>query len=336
MHRAAAHPTGRRPSHLRALAVVGALAAGLTAGLLPISASAQDYPSRPIRVVVPYGPGGNTDIVARTIGQKLPDYLGQPIVFDNRGGAAGTLGVGLAAQAPADGYTLVIGDLGSTVIANHSVPSLPYRALKDFVPISLVSAVSIAVSVNPESPINSFADVLTRARAQPGKLTYGTGGVGSPGHLAMELVRSLAKVDIVHVPFKGGAQAVTAMVGGHIDFLVDGTALAQIKSGRLKAIAVTGPRLPALPDTPGIGDTVDGFSFTNWWGFLAPAGTPPGVVRRLNEAFTKVAELPEIKEKLTGLGLSPRSGSPADFGEHLKRETEKVDRIVKEAGIKFQ
>ncbi len=333
MHRLTGHRT--IPAAMRRRAFATALAVALAAAL-PGAATAQAYPSKPIRIIVPYGPGGNTDIVARTIGQKLPDYLGQPIVFDNRGGAAGTLGVSLAATAPADGYTLVIGDLGSTVIATHSVPSLSYRTLKDFEPVSLVSEVSIAVSVGQDSSIRSFADILERARARPGTMTYGTGGVGSPGHLAMELIGSIAKVDMLHVPFKGGAQAVTAMIGGHIDFLVDGTALAQIKSGRLKAVAVTGPRLPALPDTPGIGDTVPGFSFSNWWGFLVPAGTPPDIVKRLNEAFTDVARLPEIKERLSALGLTARSGSPADFAAHLKRETEKVDGIVRSAGIKFQ
>lgn len=330
------HRSIRNPASLRKRTLLGGLAAAMVGCLLPGAVSAQDYPSKPIRIIVPYGPGGNTDIVARTIGQKLQDYLGQPVVFDNRGGAAGTLGVGIAAKAPADGYNLVIGDLGSLVIARHSIPSLGYQPLEDFVPISLVSAVSIVVSTKPDSPFNSFADILARAREQPGKLTYGTSGVGAPGHLAMELVRSLTNVDMIHVPFKGGAQTVTAAVGGHIDFMVDGAAFGQIKSGRLKAVAVTGPRLPALPDTPGIGETLDGFSFTNWWGMLAPAGTPPDVVRRLNEAFTKATELPEIKERLSSLGLAARSGSPEDFARHLKSETQKVDQLVKSAGIKFE
>ena len=304
--------------------------------LSPLGAAAQPYPSRPIKLIVPYAPGGNTDIVARIYGQKLAERLGQPVIFDNRGGATGTLGVGIAAKSPNDGYTVVIGDLGSMVIVQHSVPNLPYQPLKDFAPVGLIAAVSIVVTVNPKSPSTDFADIIARARAQPGKLTYGTSGIGSPSHLAMELVRSATRIDVVHVPFKGGAQAVTALIGEQIDFLVDGAAFGQIKGGRLKAIAVTGPRLPALPDTPGIGETVKGFNFTNWWGILAPAGTPTEAVNRLNEELKVIAALPEIRERLSGLGLAAQSGTPQQFGEHIVSETEKIARIVKEAGIKFE
>ena len=316
----------------RIFAIVGVLTSLLCANL----ASAQPYPNRPIKLIVPYAPGGNTDIVARIFGQKLSERIGQPVVFDNRGGATGTLGVGLAAKSPNDGYTIVIGDLGSMVIANHAIPNRPYDPVKDFAPVALVTSVSIVVTVNPKSPFNTFEDILTRARAQPGKLTYGTSGVGSPSHMAMELVRSMAKVDLVHVPFKGGAQAVTALIGEQIDFLVDGAAFGQLKGGRVKAIAVTGPRLPALPDTPGIGETVNGFNFTNWWGFLAPAGTPIDALNKLSEEFRQIAALPEIRERLAGLGLAAQSSTPQQFADHLRGETEKIARIVKDANIKFE
>ena len=297
---------------------------------------AQAYPSRPIKLIVPYAPGGNTDIVARIFGQALGERLGQPVVFDNRGGATGTLGVGVAAKSPPDGYTIVIGDLGSMVIANHAIPNRPYDPLRDFAPIGLVSGVSIVVTTSPKSPSATFADLLARARAQPGKVTYGTSGIGSPSHMAMELVQSMTKASFLHVPFKGGAQAVTALIGEQIDFLVDGAAFGQVKGGRLKAVAVTGPRLPALPDTPGIGETVKGFEFTNWWGFLAPSGTPAEAITRLNEEFKLIAATPDIRERLSGLGLAARSGTPQQFAEHLKSETEKIGRIVKEANIKFE
>ena len=312
------------------------IAGVLTALLCANPTSAQPYPNRPIKLIVPYAPGGNTDIVARIFGQKLSERIGQPVVFDNRGGATGTLGVGLAAKSPNDGYTIVIGDLGSMVIANHAIPNRPYDPVKDFAPVALVTSVSIVVTVNPKSPSNTFEDILTRARAQPGKLTYGTSGVGSPSHMAMELVRSMAKVDLVHVPFKGGAQAVTALIGEQIDFLVDGAAFGQLKGGRVKAIAVTGPRLPALPDTPGIGETVNGFNFTNWWGFLAPAGTPIEALNKLSEEFRQIAALPEIRERLAGLGLAAQSSTPQQFADHLRGETEKIARIVKDANIKFE
>ena len=306
------------------------------ASLVPLWAAAQPYPSRPIKLIVPYAPGGNTDIVARIFGQKLGERIGQPVVFDNRGGATGTLGVGIAAKSPNDGYTIVIGDLGSMVIANHAIPNRPYDPQKDFAPIGLVTAVSIVVTVNPKSPSASFEDLLARARAQPGKVTYGTSGVGSPSHMAMELVQSMTRAGFLHVPFKGGAQAVTALIGEQIDFLVDGAAFGQLKGGRLRAVAVTGPRLPALPDTPGIGEVVKGFEFTNWWGFLAPAGTPSEVINRLNEEFTQIAALQEIRDRLSGLGLAARSGSPQQFAEHLKSETGKIERIVRDANIKFE
>ncbi len=181
---------------------------------------------------MPYPPGGNTDIVARTFSQKLAERLGQPVVIDNRGGAAGALGMGVAAKSPNDGYTLVIGDLGSLVIAPLSNPNVGYNAQKDLAPISLVTSVSIVVTVNPKSPDKTFADFLARAKAQPGKLTYGTGGIGGPGHLAFELLRSMTGVDILHVPFKGGAQAITGLLGEQVDIVVDGTAIAQVKAGR--------------------------------------------------------------------------------------------------------
>ena len=297
--------------------------------------SAQPYPSRPVKLIVPYPPGGNTDIVARLYAQKLAERLGQPVVVDNRGGAAGSLGMGIAAKSANDGYTLVVGDLGSLVIAPLANPGVGYT-LKDLAPISPVASVSIVVTVNPKSPDNSFAEFLARARAQPGKLTYGTGGIGAPGHLAFELLRSMTGVDILHVPFKGGAQAIAGLLGEQVDLVVDGTAMAQVKAGRLKALAVTGPRLPALPEVPGIGETVNGFSFTNWWGILAPAGAPAEAIKRVNEELTAIAAMPDVRDRLRDLGLAAQSGTPLQFGDLVRNETEKVARIVKNAGIKLE
>ena len=316
---------------ITALASILAIAFGLAA----TQATAQAFPGKPIRFIVPYPPGGNTDIVARFYGDKLAERLGQPVVIDNRGGAAGTLGVGLAVKAPNDGYTIVIGDLGSMVIAPLANPAVPYT-YKDFAPVGLLADVSIVVSANPKSPDASIADFLARAKAQPGKLTYGTSGVGAPSHLAMENLKSMTGVDILHVPFKGGAQAVAALLGEQVDIVVDGAAMAQVKAGKLKALAVTGPRLPALPDVPGIGETVKGFSFTNWWGVLAPAGTPPEVVNRLNAELVAIAAMPDVRDKLRDLGLNAQSGSPQAFGDLMRTEAEKVARIVKGASIKLE
>jgi tripartite-type tricarboxylate transporter receptor subunit TctC len=306
------------------------------AGLWSAAALAQAYPSQPIKLIVPYPPGGNTDIVARIYAQKLSERVGQPVVIDNRGGAAGALGMGIAAKAPGDGYTLVIGDLGSLVIGPISKPGIGYDPQKDLAPISAVTSVSIVVTANPKSGINSMPDLLARAKAQPGKLNAGTGGQGGPGHLALELLRSMSGADIVHVPFKGGAQAVTALLGEQVDVVIDGSAMAQVKGGKLKAIAVTGPRLAALPDVPSIGETVKGFEFTNWWGILAPAGTPATAVNRLSQELTAIAAMPDVRERLSDLGLSARTSTPQQFAELIRSETDKVNRIVKDAAIKFE
>lgn len=223
-----------------------ALFAALLAAMLSAGAVAQPFPSKPIRFIVPYPPGGNTDIVSRLYAQKLAERLGQPVVIDNRGGAAGTLGVGLAAKSPNDGYTIVVGDLGSLVIGPLANPAVGYT-YKDLAPIGLIASVSIIVSANPRSPDATLGDFLARAKANPGKLTYGTGGVGGPGHLAFEMLRSMTGADILHVPFKGGAQAITGLLGEQVDVVIDGTAMANVKAGKLKALAVTGPRCRMSP-----------------------------------------------------------------------------------------
>ena len=310
------------------------LGAGLAVAGLP-RARAQAWPDKPLKLIVPYPPGGNTDIVGRLYAQKLAERLKLPVVIDNRGGAAGAIGAGAAAKSPADGYTLVVGDSGSLIIAALANPSLSYAPLKDFAPISLVSSVSIVVCVRPDSPIRDMADLIARAKAQPGRLTLGTAGIGGPAHLAYELLASMSGIQMLHVPYKGGAQATTAAIGGEVDVMIDGTAFAQVKAGRLRAIAVTGPRLPALPDVPGIGETVKGFEFTNWWGILAPAGTPAEAVRRLNEELSAIAALPDVQERLTNLGLAARQSTPQQFGAFLRTETDKIAGVVKSAGIKL-
>jgi tripartite-type tricarboxylate transporter receptor subunit TctC len=221
------------------------------------------------------------------------------------------------------------------VIATFANSNLSYSPLKDFSPISLVSSVSIVVCVRPDSPIRDMSDLLARAKASPGKITIGTPGNGSPPHLAFALLASMTGIDLLHVPYKGGAAATTATIGGEVDLLIDGTALAQVKGGRLRAIAVTGPRLAALPEVPSVGETVKGFEFTNWWGILAPSGTRGEVVSRLNSELTAIAALPEVRERLTSLGLTARSSSPNEFGDFIRAETEKIAGAIRAASIKF-
>ncbi len=307
----------------------------VTACLWTALASAQAYPTHPIKLIVPYPAGGNTDIVARVYSQKLAERLGQPVIIDNRGGAAGTLGVSAGAKAPNDGYNFVVGDLGSLVIAPLTNKNVDYKPQKDLAPVGLLAAVSIVVTVNPKSVDKTFAEFLARAKAQPGKLTYGSAGVGGPGHLAFEMLRSMTGLDILHVPYKGGAQAVAALLGEQVDIVIDGTAIANVKAGRLNALAVTGPRLPALPDVPGIGEFIPGYNFTNWWGILAPAGAPAEAIKRINAELVAIAALPDVREKLRNLGLTAQSSTPAQFADQLRSETEKVQRILATPGIKL-
>lgn len=307
----------------------------VAACLWPALALAQAYPTQPVKLIVPYPAGGNTDIVARIYSQKLAERLGQPVVIDNRGGAAGTLGVAAAAKSPNDGYTLVVGDLGSLVIAPLTNPNVEYKPQKDLAPVGLLASVSIVVTVNPKSVDKSFADFLARAKAQPGKLTFGSAGVGGPGHLAFEMLRSMTGVDILNVPYKGGAQAVTALLGEQVDIIIDGTAVSHVKAGRLKALAVTGPRLEALPEVPSIGEVVPGYSFTNWWGILAPAGAPADAIKRINEELVAIAAMPDVRDKLRELGLAAQGSTPAQFADQIRTETDKVQRIITTSGLKL-
>ncbi len=311
------------------------LIASVAACLWSFGAAAQAYPNHAIKLIVPYPAGGNTDIVARIYSQKLAERLGQPVVIDNRGGAAGTLGVSAGTKAPNDGYNFVVGDLGSLVIAPLTNKNVDYKPEKDLTSVGLIASVSIVVTVHPNSVDKTFAEFLARAKANPGKLTYGSAGVGAAPHLAFELLQSMAGIQLLHVPFKGGAQAVTGLLGEQVDIVVDGTAFAHAKGGRLRALAVTGPRLPALPDVPGIGEFVPGYNFTNWWGILAPAGVPAEAVKRINEELVAIAAMPEVRDKLRDLGLAAQSSTAQQFADQIRSETEKMQRILATPGLKL-
>jgi tripartite-type tricarboxylate transporter receptor subunit TctC len=329
-----AKPQPNRPRRRHTLAAC--LAAAMT--MLPMpAAQAQTYPERPLKLIVPFPPGGNTDVVARMFGQKLSEALGQPVVVDNRGGAAGSIGVTAAAKSPPDGYTLVIGDIGTLGINRFAYPKLPYDPLKDFAPISLLATVSIVMTARPDFPANTFQEFLAVARANPGKFSYASNGAGGVGHLSFEMLRSMAKIDLSHVPYKGGAPAVADLMGGHVDVLIDGAAYAQVKAGKLKALAMTGQRIPSLPDVPSISEAgVPGYSFTNWWGFLTPAGTDPKIVQRLSTEVQRIAAMPEIRDRLVDAGISAGGSTPEAFAALIRNENDKIGRIVKDAAIRFQ
>lgn len=317
-------------------ALIAGVAAAMTVFLAP-GARAQTYPDRPLKLIVPFPPGGNTDIVARMFGQKLSEALGQPVVVDNRGGAAGSIGATAAAKSPPDGYTLFIGDIGTLGINRFAYPNLPYDPLKDFAPVSLLATVSIVMTARPNFPANTFQEFLALARANPGKFTYASNGAGGVGHLSFEMLRSMAKIDLSHVPYKGGAPAVADLMGDHVDVLIDGAAYAQVKAGKLKALAMSGQRIPSLPDVPSISEAgVPGYNFTNWWGFLAPAGTDPKIVDRLSSEVRKIAAMPEIRDRLVDAGITAGGSTPQAFAELIRTENEKIERIIKESSIKFQ
>jgi tripartite-type tricarboxylate transporter receptor subunit TctC len=300
-------------------------------------AAAQDYPNRPIRLVVPYPPGGGTDVVARIVTEPLAAELGQPIIVDNRGGAAGNLGTDVVAKAQADGYTILF-TLSSHTINPKLYEKLPFDVERDFAPISLVAQIPQILVVNPSVPIHSVRELIALAKANPGKLNYASVGIGSPGHIAGELFKLKTGVDMVHVPYKGGGPAVTDTIGGQVQLLFVSmpAALQHVKSGRLRAIAVTSAKRSAsAPDLPTVAEAgVPDYAVESWYGALAPARTSPAIIARLNAAFVKALENPQVKERLFAQGAEAAPSSPAEFDQLIKDELAKWDVVIKTAKIK--
>ncbi len=313
-----------------------ALAAMLVAALAGI-AGAQDYPNRPIKMIVPYPPGGGTDVIARILQEPLGAELGQPIVIENRGGAAGNVGTDVAAKATPDGYTILF-TLSSHTINPKLYDRLPFDVERDFVPITLATLVPQILVAHPSVPANNVRELIALAKANPGKLNYASVGTGSPGHIAGELFKLRTGVDIVHVPYKGGGPAVTDTIGGQVQllFVTMPAAWQHVKSGRLKALAVTSAkRAVTAPDVPTIAESgVPDYVVDSWYGALAPAKTPPAVIARLNAAFTKVLENPQVREKLLAQGAEAAPGTPAEFDRRIRDELAKWEVVIRSAGIK--
>ena len=310
---------------------------GMLLGVVAASAGAQDYPHKPIRLIVPYPPGGGTDIVARILTEPLTSALGQPIIIDNKGGAAGNVGTDIAAKAPADGYHVLF-TLSSHTINPKLYPKLPFDVEKDFVPISLAAMIPQILVVHPSVPANSVQELIAYAKAQPGKLNYASVGTGSPGHIAGELFKLKTGVDIVHVPYKGGGPAVTDTIGGQVQMLFVSMPAAwqHVKSGRLKAIAVTSDkRSVAAPDVPTFLESgVPDYVVNSWYGALAPAKTPPAALAKLQAAFAQVLQNPQIKEKLLLQGAEATPSTPAEFDRIIRDELAKWDYVIRAANIK--
>jgi tripartite-type tricarboxylate transporter receptor subunit TctC len=303
----------------------------------PPAAPAQDYPSRPIRFIVPYPPGGGTDVVARILNEPLAAELGQPLIIDNRGGAAGNLGTDIAAKAAPDGYNVLF-TLSSHTINPKLYDKLPFDVERDFVPISLVALIPQILVVHPSVPASNVQELVALAKANPGKLNYATVGTGSPGHIAGELFKLKAGVDIVHVPYKGGGPAVADTIGGQVQLLFVSMPAAwqYVKAGKLKAIAVTSAtRSVAAPELPTIAESgIPGYVVDSWYGALAPAKTPPAAVARLNAAFVKVLDNPQIKERLLAQGAEAAPSTPAEFDHRIKEELAKWESVIRAARIR--
>ena len=305
--------------------------------LAPVLVSAQDYPNRPIRFIVPYPPGGGTDVVARIMNEALAAELGQAIVIDNRGGAAGNVGTDLAAKAPADGYNILF-TLSSHTINPKLYDRLPFDVERDFVPISLAAMIPQILVVHPAVPATNVKELVALAKANPGKLNYASVGTGSPGHIAGELFKLKTGVDIVHVPYKGGGPAVVDTIGGQVQLLFVSMPAAwqHVKAGKLRAIAVTSAkRSVAAPEVPTIAESgVADFVVDSWYGALAPAKTPPAAVARLNAAFAKVLENPQLKERLLAQGAEAAPSTQGEFDRVIRDELAKWDLVIKTAKIR--
>ncbi|RYF00769.1 MAG: tripartite tricarboxylate transporter substrate binding protein [Comamonadaceae bacterium] len=316
--------------------VVAALAAAAI-GAVPATAFAQAaYPNKIITIVVPFSAGGTTDILARVIAQGLTAELGQSVVVDNRAGAGGNIGGQLAARAPADGYTLFMGTVGTHAINASLYKKMPFDPIKDFAPLTRVANVPNLLVANPAQPYKTVQELIAYAKANPGKVNFGSSGSGSSIHLSGELFKSMAKVDMQHVPYKGSAPAVTDLLGNQIGIMFDNmpSAIQHVRSGKLRPIAVTtAKRSPELPDVPTIAEAgVPGYEATSWFGMFAPAGTPAPIVTQLNKALVKVLAQPDVKKKINEQGAETAGETPEQFAAFIQKESVKWGKVVKESG----
>lgn len=315
-----------------------AAALSLLLGLgLSAATCAQEYPSRPVRLIVATVPGGGTDAIARILGSKLSELLGQQFVVDNRGGAGGIVGTETVARSPADGHTLLMGFIASLAM-NPALVRTPYDPIRDFTPVSLVASAQYVMTIHPSVPARTLKEFVAYAKSNPGRINYASAGNGTPVHLAAELFKSVAGVNLTHIPYKGGGPAAAAVLSGESQ-LIFGSVTAtmpQIKAGKLIALGVTGPaRLPSAPEYATIAELgYPGFEVTSWYGVLGPARMPAAVVARLNAAILNALRVPDVREQMARQGLDPIGSSPAEFAAHLQRETTKWARVVKDAGIK--
>jgi len=313
----------------------------LFAAALALAASAAfaQFPNKPVTIVVGFEPGGGTDTTARILQGPLGEQIGQQVIVENRAGAGGNIAVDHVAKAAPDGYTIVLANVGALAVNPHILKT-PYDPLKDLLPISMAAEFANVLVVQPSLPIKTVADYVDYAKKNPAKLTYASSGIGGAGHLSGELLKSVAKVDIVHVPYKGGGPAMQGFLGGQVDsfFATPISSISQIRAGKARAVATTGSKRAALmPDVPTIAEAgYQGYEALNWYGFLAPRGTPKDIIDRLNREIVKALAAPQAVAALHKTGTEPKSSTPDEFAQYIKREYDTWGKVVKEAGIKAQ
>lgn len=308
----------------------------MLAALLPALAMAQDYPAKPIRIIVPFPPGGPADLLARSIGQKLSDAWGQPVIAENKVGAAGNLGVDFAAKSPADGYTLVVVPTGNIAVNPTLYPKLPYKP-SDLAPITMLATVENVLVVNPSVPANSMKELVALAKAKPGSLTFASPGAGSQAHLAAELIKLTAGVDMVHVAYKGTGPALNDLLGGQVSMMYSqmSSALPHIRAGKLRAIGVASlKRSPVLPEVPTIAEQgFPKFEAVSWYALMAPAGVPKEIVAKLSAECSRILKLAEIKERFAGLGAEAVGGTPEELAATIQSESARWGDVVRKQHI---
>jgi tripartite-type tricarboxylate transporter receptor subunit TctC len=306
---------------------------------MSIGGHAAEYPTKPIRLIVPFSPGGSNDIMARLAAQKFTENLGQQVIVDNRPGASGIVGTELATEAQPDGYTLLMMSLTLTV--NPSLyRKLPYDTVKDLIPVSLIASAPLMLVVNPSLPVKSVKELIDHAKANPGKLNFGSGGAGTTPHLAGEMLNTMAGLQMTHVPYKGGGPALADLVGGQIQLMLENipSTLPFVKAGKLRALAVSGKkRSPLVPDLPTLDEAgLKGYEIVGWNGLFFPAGTSPAIVKTIHSQTVTMLTQPDVKERLARLGAEAVGNSPAEFAAFIRAEIDKWARIVKQAGLKAQ
>lgn len=303
-----------------------------------VSAGAQTYPAKPVRIVVPFPAGGGVDLTARTVGQKLTDYLGQQVVVDNRAGAAGTIGAEHVAKSAPDGYTLLVAGPGSVAVAPLLFPKLGYNPLKDLAPVTMLVTMPYIIVAHPSVPAKNAGELIKLAKANPGKLNMASGGAGTGQHLAGELFNVMAGIRMIHIPYKGTAPAIADIMGGHADLTFsDPSVLPQLHAGRLNVIGVTSKkRYPPLPNVPTVDESgLPGFDALNWYPLMAPAGTPRDLIARLNAEAIKALNAADVREKLMAQGLIPTPMTPEELGQFIRDDYERWARVVKAANVKL-